>query len=172
MKNSFLLGLFLLVLLFAGYAYATPSHDIMQKIASESLVEVSGVQPCAFSLPSSWTVHRSSAERISFTVPYHAGVMGVVESQTDDISLDQAVKHVEEAFKSEFVVLEQANIEQNGVKGTRAVVSGRLGGEIWKLVIFTGRVSPEKRVLYYAAAPERWFEAYSLLFDDSLKSMH
>ena len=153
-------------------AYASPAHDVLQKIAAESLVPVPEGGPCSLNLPKSWLIHRDSNSRISFTVPYHPGVMGVIEKTEKTLAVDDALAHVAEAFKSELSILKQLDFHENGLSGVRIEASGRLGGEIWYFFIYAGRITSDTEGIFYAAAPESWFAAYSLLFDDILHSFH
>ena len=169
MYKLFAAPLCLMIFFASSPASADPAHDVMQKIAAEEMAAAEN-QPCTLSLPRGWTSHREAPARLSFAVPYHAGVMGVVETLPAE-SLENAVAHVAGAFKTELSLIERGDFAQNGVSGTRAVASGRLGGEIWRLLIFCGKLPSGMQIVYYAAAPDRWFGAYEPLFDDILRSL-
>ncbi len=173
MKKWFSVTLVAALFSFCSLGYADPSpHDIMQKLAAETFVPVTAGGSQNLNLPGTWKLQHNSNTRVSFTVPYHVGVMGGLEEFSDVLDIDSAVGHVADAFKAELSIQKKDVFENDSLNGIRAVVSGRLGGERWTFVIFAGTVSAGAHIVFYAVAPERWFDAYVLLFDDILKSIH
>lgn len=172
MKSRFalflLLGIWLLSLPTIVWA-APSSHEIMLKIAAEQLVPVNGAI-CSVHLPKSWFVVLNSPTKLQFKVPYHPGVLGVIEKTNSVLSSDEAVKRLTDDFNSEFVVVSDEVYGRSQISGRSIVLNARLGGEKWKVLVFAGHLISGDNVFYYAVVPEYWFASYQPLLNDILES--
>ncbi|MBQ9395649.1 MAG: hypothetical protein IJU23_09075 [Proteobacteria bacterium] len=166
---SFILGFCLFS--FPVAVLATPSsHEIMLKIAAEQLEPVANAAICSMDLPKNWTVSLNSPDKLQFKVPYHPGILGVIEKTERVLSSDESVKKLSDAFKSEFSIFSDDAFEHGAVSGHRLVLTARLGGEKWKVLVFSGRIASGTNIFYYAVVPEYWFASYQPLLNDVLES--
>lgn len=155
-----------------GTGFASPSsHEIMLKIAAEQLEPLAGAVVCSVELPKSWSVVQNSSDRLQFKVPYHPGILGVIEKTDHVLSSDESIKRLSDAFKSEFSVFTDEVYEHGAASGHRLILTARLGGEKWKVLVLNARIASGANVFYYAVVPEYWFASYQPLLNDVLESL-
>ena len=56
-------------------------------------------------------------------------------------------------------------------KENKAILSGRFGGEICQVLIFTGELNSGNSVLFHAIVPSAWFNTYTQFLEDILDSL-
>ena len=130
-------------------AAAPTTHEIIQKLSAESYAAAS-ISSFSANLPKNWSTKKLSDSVSVFQVPYHAGVMGHIEAIDTLISTDEAVNRIQEAFKASFQV--DSSTQRDDIAGKETILSGRLGGEIWRVLVFTGSAKSGKNVFFYAVA--------------------
>jgi len=148
------------------------SHEIIQKLSAAPMMPVPKTTQISMSIPAPWESSVKPGESVIFRVPFHPGVFGRIEKLSEISSLQDDLSDIGNLYHTEFKVESQSEIETPDFKGYQAVIQGRLGGEIWKLRLYSGMISNKFPVRFYAQAPDFWFHVYIDFFDDIMKSVH
>ena len=169
-KLFFLLGLSLIPTV--ALAQDIPdSHEIIQKLSASPMLPVPKTTQITMSIPAPWESSVKPGESVIFRVPFHPGVFGKLEKLSEVSSLQDDVEAIGNLCHTEFQIESESEIETPFFKGHQAVIQGRLGGEIWKLRLYSGLISKKIPVRFYAQAPDFWFHVYIDFFDDIMNSI-
>lgn len=154
-----------------SFAQTMNSHDILRLVAAESCVP--HTQPFAFQfvVPQNWTIQTQGADKLAFHVPYHTGVGGFVMTPAAQMTAEQVIADVTERTKIQFEKLSDAEFIGQEIKGSQSIYDGRFGGEVWRFIVVSASRHTGEPVVYFAQAPETWFDVYIQLFMDMAKSL-
>ena len=147
------------------------SHEIIQKLASSPMFPVPNTTLVSMKIPASWESQVVAGESISFRVPFHPGVVGKIEKLSEPSSLEMDLELLNSRYHTEFQVESQNTVQNTMFSGYQATISGRLGGEIWKLRVWSGTVAKKIHIRFYAQSPDFWFHVYVDFFDEILSSV-
>ena len=175
MKSNLLIFFFIISTCFAGtigYAQDIPdSHEIIQKLASSPMFPVPKTTIVSMNIPASWESQVIAGDSVSFRVPFHPGVVGKLEKISEPSSIETDIELLNSRYHTEFKVESQNPVQNNMFSGYQATISGRLGGEIWKLRVWSGTVAHKIHIRFYAQSPDFWFQVYVDFFDEILASV-
>ena len=116
-------------------------------------------------------VKKKSDSSIAFVVPYHHGVTGGIELTEKPLSVQEGADWLSSAYKTGFRIDSVEQFNGGEKKGSKAILSGRFGGEICQVLIFTGELNSGNPVLFYAIVPSAWFSTYTQFLEDILGSL-
>ncbi len=172
-RRSLWAAMLLLMMPFAAkQAFAAPdSHDIIQKLAAESYTAQTVLNGKSIQIPKGWLVKKKSDSAIAFIVPYHHVVTGGIELTDNELSAQEGAERLSAAYKTDFRIDSVEPIDSSDKKGSKAILSGRLGGEICRVLLFAGDLNSGSSVLFYAIVPSAWFNTYAQFLEDILVSL-
>lgn len=150
--------------------YASPNpHDIILKLASESL-HPQTANTVQFLIPKGWNT-RAEGNDLTFHVPYHKGILGHIILNNDQ-SQDDLRKELENLYHTELSETSREDLNTEQLHGNKSHLSGLFGGETYTILLFTGNLHDQSKIVFYAIAPSHWFQSYEPLFLDILNSLH
>ena len=169
---SFLLVIVSTLAVSSVYAQEVPdAHEIILKLSASPMADVPKTTLITMKIPAPWESQVMSGESVSFRVPFHPGVTGKVEHLSDPSSPEADIHVLEERFHTDFQIESQDAIETGVFIGTQVILSGRLGGERWKIRLYSGTVAKKYHIRFYAQSPDFWFHIYMDFFDEILQSI-
>ena len=174
MRITFLFSAFCLVLVSFGFArdfLAHPdAHEIIRKIALEEYAPIQTSLPITINLPKTWKYH-AAQDGIAFWVPYHNGVSGHIQKHQNTLSYAEMVNYISEHYSTSFQSETHENCSLPSVNACeKGTLSGRMGGEEWRLFVSVVTLPDNTTIVYHASAPILWFASYAPLFADILAS--
>ncbi|MCL2326376.1 MAG: hypothetical protein FWC40_07790 [Proteobacteria bacterium] len=153
------------------YGESSRSHDILHSLASSRL-EVVSWEGVSFGLPGHWESRRISGG-ILFSDPNLRDVLGGVWLLDEDAGgVEGAVMKVGALFPTTLEVMQRQEVTlQGGMRGVRVLAQGRVGGGVWRFLIFRSVLADGRSYVFFAQAPKHWFGTYGVLFDEILESL-
>lgn len=131
--------------------------------------------------PDNWKVTLSKGDQMDFKVPYHVGIFGKWEWNIATSDVESSIEQLANDFKTKLTLDSSDVFDTAYLSGTYAILNGRIGGELWKICLFVGKLNatetkaddPDRRrnVRFFALAPQRWFHVYQIFFNDILGSL-
>ncbi|MBQ9818324.1 MAG: hypothetical protein IJM59_12790 [Proteobacteria bacterium] len=165
-------SLFIMMPLAVKLAFAAPdSHEIIQKLAVENYGTQTVLNGKSIQIPKGWMLKKKSDSSIAFVVPYHHGVTGGIELAEKALSVQESADLLSSAYKTDFRIDSVEQLNGGEKKGNKAILSGRFGGEICQVLIFTGELNSGNSVLFHAIVPSAWFNTYTQFLEDILGSL-
>ncbi len=149
---------------------ASPNpHDIILKLASESL-HPQTANALQFLIPKGWNA-RNEGNDLTFHVPYHKGILGHI-IQNNNQSQDELRSALEKTYHTELTEISREELNTEQLHGSKSHLSGLFGEETYTILLFTGSLPDQSKIVLYAIAPSHWFQSYEPLFLDILNSLH
>lgn len=149
-------------------------HDIVRRIANADFKDIESAKALGYDmrLPQNWSA-KSKGQNIYFADTAVPRVMGALFIEANGIdTAEAAFAHIETLFTSTLSKADGvAKTTEGGLIGRKFQVSARLGGELCTFLIFFGKDSKERQLLFFAQAPQYWFNSYHALFEDILNAL-